>query len=101
MEKAHYNVGDLDAGIVDVVLHIHMSAGRSQQAHKGVTQDRVTQVADMSSLVRVDAGVFDENLLFPAPRASLIRFQEQPRRCLAVNTRVDVAMAADLQSRTA
>src|SRR6266404_3756359 len=96
VEKAHHHVGNLDAGVVDVILYIHVAAGRTQQTYKGVAQDRITQVADMRSLVWVDAGVLDQDLFSFARKASL-RFQKKPRSVLAVNSRVDVTGTGDFK----
>ena len=62
MQKSDDDVGDLHAGVVDVVLHIDFAAGDAQQANKGIAQDRVAQVADVGGLVGIDAGVLDQNL---------------------------------------
>ena len=49
------DVGNLNAGVVDVVLHADLVAGfvvvRAQQALKGVAENRVAQVADVRGLV--------------------------------------------------
>ncbi len=62
MEESHDHVGNLDAGVVDVVLHLHGLATEAQQANERVAQDGVAQVADVRGLVGIDAGVFDQNL---------------------------------------
>ena len=61
MKKPNYHVGNLYAGIVDVVLDIHFPAGKSQQTDERVSQHSVAQVSDMRGLVGIDAGVFDQN----------------------------------------
>ncbi len=62
MQKSDDHVGDLDAGVVDVVLDIHFPAGKAQQADKGVAENGVAQMADVRGFVGIDAGVLDQNL---------------------------------------
>ncbi len=62
MEEAHHHVGDLDAGVVDVVLHVDLPARGTQQADESVPQHGVAEMADVGGLVGIDAGVLDENL---------------------------------------
>src|SRR6185312_12956313 len=57
--KANNNVGNLYAGIVDVVLYINRVSSFAQQANEGIAQNRIAQMPDMRSLVGIDAGVFD------------------------------------------
>ena len=62
--EADDDVGDLDAGVVDVVLDADLPAGfegvGAEEACEGVAEDGVAEVADMGGLVGVDAGVLDE-----------------------------------------
>ncbi len=60
MQKSHHHIGHLHAGVVDVVLHIHLLPGGAQQAHERIAQNGVAQVADVRGLVGIDAGVLDE-----------------------------------------
>ena len=62
MQKSHHHVGNLHAGVVDVVLNIHFPAGESQQPHKSVAENGVAQMPDVRRLVGIDAGVLDQNL---------------------------------------
>ena len=71
MQKADDDVGDLDAGVVDVVLHVDFVAGGAEQAHKGVAENGVAQVADVRGLVGIDAGVLDERMAHRRWRAFL------------------------------
>ena len=59
MLKTHHHVGNLDAGVIDVILHIDLLPGGAQHAHKRVAQNRVAQMADVRGLVGIDAGVLD------------------------------------------
>ena len=56
------DVGDLDAGVVDVVLHFDRHAAEPLHAHERVAERRIPQVADVRRLVRVDGGVLDDGL---------------------------------------
>ena len=58
--KPTHHVGDLDAGVVDVVLHFDAAAGAAQHAHEGVAEHGVAQVADVRGLVGIDVGVLDD-----------------------------------------
>ena len=64
VDEADDDVGDLHAGVVDVVFDADRIAGlevvASQQARVGVAEDGVAKVADVGGLVGVDAGVLDE-----------------------------------------
>ncbi len=64
MNEADDDVGDLHAGVVDVVLDADLDAGlvavSAQETLEGIAQDGVAQVADVCGLVGVDAGVLDE-----------------------------------------
>ena len=60
LEEADDDVGNLDAGVVDVVLDIDLLAGGAEQADKGVAEDGVAEMADVGGLVGIDAGVLYE-----------------------------------------
>jgi hypothetical protein len=96
--EADHHVGDLDPRVVDVVLDADLVAPAAQQAHEGVAQRGVAQVADVGGLVWVDARVLDDDAPGPARR----RLPTQDRapklggeRC-AVEEEVHVAAAGHL-----
>ena len=62
MQKADDDIGNLHAGVVDVVLDVDFLSGGAEQADEGVAEDGVAQVADVRGLVGIDAGVFDEGV---------------------------------------
>ena len=62
LAEADDDVGDLDAGVVDVVLHFDRRAAEAEHAHERVAERRVAQVADVRRLVRVDRRVLDDGL---------------------------------------
>jgi len=57
---AEDDVGDLNAGVVDVILHFDAAAGVAKEAREGVAEDGVAEVADVGGLVGIDAGVLDD-----------------------------------------
>ena len=71
------DVGDLDARVVDVVLHLDRRAAEPERADERVAERRVPQVADVRRLVRVDGRVLDDRLL---RRTALQRAPPAPRR---------------------
>jgi hypothetical protein len=60
--KPGHHVGNLHAGVVDVVLHFHAIARGAQHADEGVAQHRVAQMADVRGFVGIDVGVLDDVL---------------------------------------
>ena len=56
------HVGDLDARVVDVVLHFDRNAAESLHAHERVAERGVPKVADVRGLVRIDGRVLDDGL---------------------------------------
>jgi len=56
------DIGDLHAGVVDVVLHFDAVIGRAKHAYKCVAEDGVAQMADVRGFVRIDVRVFDDDL---------------------------------------
>ncbi len=63
LAKSHDHVGDLDAGVVDVVLDLDRDSLEAEQAAQRVAEGRVPQVADVRGLVRVDRRVLDDGLV--------------------------------------
>ncbi len=62
VHEAHHHVGELHAGVVDVVLHLDRLAQGAQGPRQHVAQHGVAQVADVRRLVGVDVGVLDDDL---------------------------------------
>ena len=86
LAKADRDVGDLDAGVVDVVLDLDLAAEEPQQPAERVAERRVAQVADVRRLVRIDRRVFDDRL---AARRSPARprFARSQREASAARSR--------------
>ena len=63
VDEADHHVGHLNAGVVDVVLHLDRDRPGAQTRGRGVSpEDRVAQMADVRRLVRIDVGVLDDDL---------------------------------------
>jgi hypothetical protein len=60
--EADDDIGDLDAGVVDVVLDFDGAAIGAQHADEGIAEDGVAEVADVGGFIGVDVGVFDDDL---------------------------------------
>src|SRR5262249_36887298 len=96
MVEADHYVGDLYAGVIDVVLDFDAIAAGAQHAHEGVAEHGVAQVPDVGGFVRVDVGVLDDDL-FTRALGGFGRAGEQRRAVrAAVEADVDVAVAGDL-----
>ena len=97
MQKSDHHIGDLHAGVVDVVLHVDFLPGSAQQAHERVAENGVAQVSDVRGLVGIDAGVLDQNLARgDCRRSASDRRQGRPPQA-RVDPRVDVSGAGDFQ----
>src|ERR1039458_4528040 len=53
----------LTAGIVDVVLHLNVMAGKSRCSYQNVPNDDVSEMSDVPLFVRVNRGVLDQQFL--------------------------------------
>jgi hypothetical protein len=60
--ESNDDVCDLDAGVVDVVLHFHRNAAKAQHPDQRVAERGVAQMSDVRGLVRIDRGVLDDRL---------------------------------------
>src|SRR5260370_21770309 len=100
MEARHY-IGDLDAGVVDIILHLDLLAERSQHADERIAQRRVPKVADMRRLIRIDVGMLYNDLFRRRLRGLDLAREQAGAICRAVETDIDVAGARDLHGRNA
>jgi len=62
VQKSDNHVGHLHAGVVDIVLHVHLLPGGAQQANECIAKNRIAQVADVRCFVGIDAGVLNERM---------------------------------------
>src|SRR5688572_21406904 len=101
MDETDDDVGDLDAGVVDVVLDFNAIAGGLEDAHEGVAEHCVANVTDVRGLVRIDARVLDHLLLALFLRYGLAesRSGDEAEEFGAIEENVDVARTGDLDAR--
>jgi len=100
VQETDYNISDLDACVVDVVLHLDSIARGFQDSHERVAQDGIAHVTNVGSFVGVNARVFDHllrsiKLLFvlgDCPRKDAEQFR-------AIVKDIDVTGARDLDAR--
>jgi hypothetical protein len=57
-----HDVGNLDAGVVDVVLHLDWNAPVAQHTDERVSKSGVPQVPDVRSLVGINSRMLDDGL---------------------------------------
>ena len=94
IHEADHHVGDLDAGIVDIILDFHPLADRPEQASKGVAQDGVAQVSDVGGLVGVDIGVLENDLSRTGKGGSFPGWlQQSPENVIPLQEAIEVAGA--------
>ena len=101
MQESDDHVRNLDAGVVDVILHFHALPGAAQQAHKRIAQHGIAQVADMRGFIRIDVGVLDD-ALWRIGRESLPPridfFQRAGQKRGARKIKIHVSAAGDFHS---
>src|SRR5260370_9622008 len=99
--EARHHIGDLDAGVVDIILHLDTLAERSQHADERIAQRRVPKVADMRRLIRIDVGMLYNDLFRRRLRGLDLALEQAVAICPAGETDIDVAAALALTFRTA
>ncbi len=62
VDETDHDIGHLNAGVVDVVLHLDRDALGAQSPHQQVAEHGIPQVADVRRLVGIDVGVLDDDL---------------------------------------
>ena len=101
MQKSENYVSDLDAGVVDVVLNFDVPAGVAEEAHEGVAQHGVAQVADVRGFVRIDCGVLDDRLgsIGAGGRGFLLGLHERAcEKFCAVEEKIQITGASHFDS---
>ena len=96
VSKPDNHVGDLHAGVVDVVLNVDFPARIAQQADERVAENGVAQMSDVRGLVGIDAGVLDQNLAGRNLGGRLLIGGESGGHPGAVDPDVEVAGRRDL-----
>src|SRR5713226_3126167 len=90
IEAGHY-IGHLDAGIVDVVLHLDLVAASAEHADEGIAEDGVAQMANVGGLVGVDVRMLDDDLA-GAGRRSSDSSEQGGSISSAIESEIDVAV---------
>jgi hypothetical protein len=102
MDETYDHVGDLNAGVVDVILDAYVVAGFvavvAEEALKGVAEDGIAEVADVGGFIGVDAGVFDETETGAADFGVLVGC-DTAERGGAVEAYVEIACSSDFHAR--
>ncbi len=62
LAESEDDVGDLNTGVVDVVLHLDRNAAESLDAHERVAERGIPEVPDVRGLVGIDGCVLDDRL---------------------------------------
>ncbi len=98
VDEADDDICDLNAGVVDVILHANLVAAfvvvGAEEALEGVAEDGVAKVSDVRGFVGVDAGVFDETEAGAADVGVLVGGDAADGGG-AVETDVEIACAGD------
>ena len=95
MAEGDDDVGDLHAGVVDVVLRLDAVAEPLQAADEGVAHDGVAEVADVRGLVRIDVRVLDDDALAAVASRRHDGADVRRRERAAVEAEVEVAGTLD------
>jgi hypothetical protein len=61
-EETDHDVRHLNAGVIDVVLNLDLVSEIVKTSDQDITQNRISQVSYVGSLIGVDVGVFDDGL---------------------------------------
>src|SRR5580692_808672 len=90
-------VGNLHSGVVDVVLDVDFPARVTQQADESVSEDGVAQVTDVGGLVRIDAGVLDQNFARRNIGRRILAGDQDCGHGCAVDAGVQISGAGDFE----
>jgi hypothetical protein len=102
LAEADHNIRHLHAGVVDVVLDLDTASLEPKEPAEGVAERRVTQVADVRRLVRVDGGVLDDDFFVRVFRGRLeAALQPRFQPLGSIEKEVDVAVRGRFDARNA
>ena len=97
MQKSDHHVCHLHPGVVDVVLHVHFAPRELQQAHKCVAKNCVAEMSNMRSLVRIDAGVLNQNFAGGHFGRGFVIAYQRCSDCGTINAGIDVARSGNFK----
>ncbi len=96
--EADDDIRNLDAGVVDIVLHFDIAAAFAQHAYEGIAKNGVAEVSNVSGFVRVDVGVFDYDFFGAWIGGGRWGVFQQPHGVAGtIETHVDVAVARNFE----
>ena len=104
LAEADDHVGDLHAGVVDVVLDLDRTSLEAQQPSEGIAGRRVAQMPDVRGLVGIDRRVLDDDL------AAFFRLSRRLRRQAdapllhpvgAIQEEIEIAVGRGVDARDA
>jgi hypothetical protein len=93
------DVHHLDTGVVDIILDFDVLAPMPLATGQGVAETGVSEMPDVGRLVRIDVGVFDDDLVFLGDRDGAIGVPENRRKeCRPIEEKIDVSRPGDIQA---
>src|SRR5262245_33794498 len=88
-------ISDLYAGVVDVILDLDLTSGRSKNSNECVSDCRIAKVANVRSFVGVDVCMLDDDLSFIRRKPP----QTAPaNRCCTIQVEIHVAGAGNFHA---
>ena len=84
------DVGDLHAGIVDVILDLDLAAEEAEQAAERVSERRIAQVTDVRRFIGIDGRVLDDRLLRARRRSRVALAQPLSQVARPIEEEVDI-----------
>jgi len=63
LQQADHHIRHLHARVIDVILNLHPVTCVPQDPHHRVAQHRIPHVSDVRCLVRIDAGMLDDDFV--------------------------------------
>src|SRR5262249_50646658 len=97
--KSEDDISDLNASVVNVVLHFDATASVAQEASERVTKYGIAQMADVRGFVWIDASVLDDCFgrvgRWRRRRGARGLFMSAAKKCCAIEKYVEVAATRD------
>ncbi len=93
MQEPDHHIGDLHAGVINVVLNFNGVTRGAQQAHESIAQHGIAQVADVRGLIGIDGGVLDDSFAALGDLHGHLSGGERCEEGRAIKEGVDIAAA--------
>src|ERR1051326_2608989 len=97
MQKSDHHIGDLHAGVVNIVLHVYLASGKLQQADKCVAENRIAKMSNVSCFVWIDTGVLDENFAGTSFRHGRLTFDHRCSDYGTIHAGIDVPSSGNFK----